>query len=70
MKTLINLKINGTEHEIAVEPYWTLLDVIREKLGFTGTKKGCGTGNCGATRRYTSRNCRSAGEPACPNIRN
>lgn len=48
MKTLIQLKINGMEHEIAVEPYWTLLDVLREKLGLTGTKKGCGTGNCGA----------------------
>lgn len=48
MKTLINLKINGMEHEIAVEPYWTLLDVLREKLSLTGTKKGCGTGNCGA----------------------
>lgn len=48
MKTLINLKVNGMEHEIAVEPYWTLLDVLREKLGLTGTKKGCGTGNCGA----------------------
>lgn len=48
MKTLINLRINGMEHEVAVEPYWTLLDVLREKLGMTGTKKGCGTGNCGA----------------------
>lgn len=48
MKTLINLKINGMEQEVAVEPYWTLLDVLREKLGMTGTKKGCGTGNCGA----------------------
>ncbi len=48
MKTLITLRVNGTEHEIAVEPYWTLLDVLREKLGLTGTKKGCGTGNCGA----------------------
>lgn len=48
MKTLINLKVNGMEHEIAVEPYWTLLDVLREKIGLTGTKKGCGTGNCGA----------------------
>lgn len=48
MKTLVNLRINGMEHEVAVEPYWTLLDVLREKLGLTGTKKGCGTGNCGA----------------------
>ncbi len=48
MKTIINLKINGVEHEIAAEPYWTLLDVLRDKLSLTGTKKGCGTGNCGA----------------------
>ena len=48
MKTVINLNVNGTIHEIAVEPFWTLLDVLREKLGLIGTKKGCGTGNCGA----------------------
>jgi carbon-monoxide dehydrogenase small subunit len=48
MKTLVNLIVNGTIHEIAVEPFWTLVDVLREKLGLVGTKKGCGTGNCGA----------------------
>ena len=48
MKTLIHLNVNGTMHEIAVEPFWTLTDVLREKLGLIGTKKGCGTGNCGA----------------------
>ena len=48
MKTVINLNVNGTIHEIAVEPFWTLVDVLREELGLTGTKKGCGTGNCGA----------------------
>ena len=48
MKTVINLNVNGTIHEIAVEPFWTLADVLREKLGLIGTKKECGTGNCGA----------------------
>lgn len=48
MKTLIHLNVNGSVHEIAVEPFWTLTDVLRDKLGLTGTKKGCGTGNCGA----------------------
>jgi carbon-monoxide dehydrogenase small subunit len=48
MKTLINLNVNGTIHEIAVEPIWTLVDVLRQKLSLVGTKKGCGTGNCGA----------------------
>ena len=48
MKTVIDLNVNGTIHEIAVEPFWTLADVLREKLGLIGTKKGCGTGNCGA----------------------
>ena len=48
MKTVINLNVNGTIHEIAVEPFWTLVDVLREELGLIGTKKGCGTGNCGA----------------------
>lgn len=48
MKALIALKINGVVHQVAVEPYWTLVDFLRERLGLTGTKKGCGTGNCGA----------------------
>jgi len=47
-KTLINLTINGREHEIAVEPRWTLLETVRRQLGLTGTKEGCGTGDCGA----------------------
>jgi len=35
-------------HELAVEPRRTLLEVIREDLGLTGTKKGCGIGDCGS----------------------
>jgi len=48
MKTLINLKVNGREHELAVEPNKTLVDLLRYDLGLTGTKKGCGTGECGS----------------------
>jgi carbon-monoxide dehydrogenase small subunit len=47
-KRIINLKVNGTAHEVAVEPHWTLLEVVREQLGLTGSKEGCGTGDCGA----------------------
>jgi carbon-monoxide dehydrogenase small subunit len=44
----INLKINGTPREVAVEPHWTLLETVREQLRLTGSKEGCGTGDCGA----------------------
>ncbi len=47
-KKLVALRINGTEHELAVEPYRTLAQVLREQLGLTGTKIGCGEGDCGA----------------------
>lgn len=48
MKQKINLTINGEKYEILVEPWQTLVDIIREEIGLTGTKKGCGTGDCGA----------------------
>jgi carbon-monoxide dehydrogenase small subunit len=44
----MKIKVNKIEHEIAGEPWRTLLDVLRYDLGLTGTKEGCGTGNCGA----------------------
>ena len=44
----IKLKVNGEEHAINVEPNKTLLEVLRNNLGLTGTKYGCGTGDCGA----------------------
>jgi carbon-monoxide dehydrogenase small subunit len=47
-KQIINLRLNGHPHEIAVEPNWTLLETVRETLGYTGSKEGCGTGDCGA----------------------
>lgn len=47
-KTVIELMINGDRYEAAVEPWQTLAEVLRETLGFTGTKIGCGQGDCGA----------------------
>ena len=47
-KTLIELHVNGEIHEVAVKSNDTLLDVLRERLGFVGTKEGCGVGECGA----------------------
>lgn len=48
MKQLIELLVNGESHELAVEPQATLLDVLRDDLGMTGTKEACGTGECGS----------------------
>lgn len=44
----VTLSINGRRYRLLVEPRWTLLFVLREKLGLTGTKEGCGRGECGA----------------------
>jgi aerobic carbon-monoxide dehydrogenase small subunit len=48
--TLIKLTINGTEHQLSVKRRWTLLYLLREVLGLTGTKYGCGTNDCGACK--------------------
>ncbi len=45
---MISLKINGTEHAIDVDPTTPLLWVIRDYVGLTGTKFGCGIAQCGA----------------------
>jgi xanthine dehydrogenase YagT iron-sulfur-binding subunit len=42
------LRINGQLHRLLVEPRWTLLFVLRERLGITGTKAGCERGECGS----------------------
>ena len=47
-RTPLKMKVNGQEVEVAVKPAWTLLRVLREELGLTGTKKGCEQGDCGA----------------------
>jgi xanthine dehydrogenase YagT iron-sulfur-binding subunit len=42
------LTVNGTRHEVRLEPRVSLLDALREHLGLTGSKKGCDQGTCGA----------------------
>lgn len=42
------LRINGAEHHLLLPPDAVLVDVLRDRLGLTGTKKGCGRGTCGA----------------------
>ena len=43
----LNLIINGDSHQVAVDPRFTLLEVLRENLLLTGAKDGCGVGECG-----------------------
>ena len=47
-KHAVSLKIYGDEYDLLIEPRKTLLAVIRDTVGLTGTKEGCGTGDCGA----------------------
>ncbi len=47
-KTHISTSINGEPVEFLCEPHQSLLEVLRNSLGLTGTKEGCGTGDCGA----------------------
>ena len=47
-KQYVNTTINGDNHELLCDPTQTLLDVLRDQLDMTGTKEGCGTGDCGA----------------------
>ena len=46
--TRVDLEINGKRYDVAVDPRVTLLDLLREHLALTGTKKGCDRGQCGA----------------------
>jgi 4-hydroxybenzoyl-CoA reductase subunit alpha len=48
LKQLIKINVNGTEQELAVSPATTLLDLLRDQLNLTGTKRGCELGDCGA----------------------
>ena len=48
MKQEIKLKVNGAIYPVYVEPWKSLLDVLREEIGLTGVKLGCGAGDCGA----------------------
>ncbi|MBW1806625.1 MAG: (2Fe-2S)-binding protein [Deltaproteobacteria bacterium] len=48
MKKLVHLTVNQKSYQVAVEAHHTLVQVLREELGLTGTKIGCGEGDCGA----------------------
>ncbi|MCZ7562934.1 MAG: (2Fe-2S)-binding protein [Burkholderiales bacterium] len=43
----VTLRVNGIDHEVAIAPWRTLLEVLRETLALTGTKRSCGEGQCG-----------------------
>ena len=47
-KQVLSCAVNGEPVEVLVQPYDTLLDALRERIGLTGPKEGCGTGDCGA----------------------
>jgi carbon-monoxide dehydrogenase small subunit len=47
MKQIISLNINGASYDVIIRPQDLLVDVLRRQLGFIGTKKGCGYGDCG-----------------------
>ena len=48
MEIVIRFVLNGRPVEMEAPPHWTVLRLLREKLGLTGTKEGCGIGECGA----------------------
>jgi carbon-monoxide dehydrogenase small subunit len=48
MEIKIEFTLNGKLMKVEVHPHWTLLKLLREELGLTGTKEGCGIGECGA----------------------
>jgi len=59
MEYKLNFSVNQQPVDILVEPHLTLLDVLRDNLVLTGTKEGCGTGDCGACTVLVD------GEPVC-----
>jgi aerobic carbon-monoxide dehydrogenase small subunit len=48
MSKNVSFNFNGNQITMTIEDHWTLLHLIREELGYTGTKEGCGSGECGA----------------------
>ena len=55
-KQIVHLKVNGFTYEVLTEPSRPLLDVVRDDLGLTGSKEGCGTGDCGACTMHLDGN--------------
>ena len=47
-KEIASFIVNGNEYDVIIEPHMLLIDVLRDKLGFTGTKYACGAGDCGS----------------------
>lgn len=58
-KRIMSFDVNGRSRDAIVEPHMLLVDVLREKLGLTGTKRACASGNCGACTVLLD------GEPVC-----
>ena len=48
MKRTVHVRVNGQDLEMAIEPNRSLLEMLRDELGLTGAKQGCGQGECGA----------------------
>jgi aerobic carbon-monoxide dehydrogenase small subunit len=48
MKQIVTLQVNGFQHELAIKPHHTLLEVLRNELKLFGAREGCGIGMCGA----------------------
>ncbi len=59
MKTVVTCEVNGEPREALADSRETLLEVLRDRLGLTGTKEGCGNGNCGACTVLMN------GDPVC-----
>lgn len=59
MKTVLTLEVNGETREVLADGRDTVLELLRDRLGLTGTKEGCSNGNCGACTVLLE------GEPVC-----
>ena len=59
MKKPLQITVNGEIRQALVEPYYSLLDTLRDELQLTGTKKGCDEGDCGACTVLLN------GQPVC-----
>jgi xanthine dehydrogenase YagT iron-sulfur-binding subunit len=55
-KVSVQLEVNGVKHHLSIEPRVTLLDLLREQLHLTGSKKGCDYGQCGACTVHVNGN--------------